>query len=83
MNQKPLSRSEREVLEMRIAGKLFWQIAQIRKCALSTVLCLSSTGCRKIGIRRSTVPSTLTKALAAFDAGIAAPINPMDDPAFQ
>lgn len=82
MNQKTLTTSEREVLELRMSEKTFREIAEIRGCALSTVLCLSSNACRKIGIRKSTNPSTLAKALSAFDAGAVQPVNPMNDPAF-
>ena len=77
---KPLSLApaEREVINFRIAGKTFRQIAEIRGCALPTVLCLSSTACRKLGIRKSTNPATLAAALAVFDARSQQPLAPAD-----
>lgn len=46
----PISRSEREVIEMRISGYSFRTIASIRGCALSTVANLSHTACKKLGV---------------------------------
>lgn len=80
-----LTRAEREVLTLRIAGKPFWQIAQIRGTALSTGLNISSHACHKIHVRKSTAPSTLAKALALFDAPpkvSPAAVDSMNNPAF-
>jgi len=68
-----LAPSEREVVSLRIAGKTFRQVAEMRGCALSTALCISSTACRKLKIRKSTNPATLAAALAAFDAQMVQP----------
>lgn len=67
-NHRTLTPAEREVIGMRIVGKTFWQIAEARGTALSTALNISSVACRKLRIRKSTNPNTLSKALAAFDA---------------
>lgn len=64
-----LAPSEREVVNLRIEGKTFRQIAAARKCAVSTVLCISSTACRKLRIRKSINPATLAAALSSFDRG--------------
>lgn len=80
-----LTSAEREVIEMRIKGKPFWKIAEIRGATLSTCLNISSHACRKLRIRQSTQPAKLAQALATFDAHPSSPatLDPMNDPAFS
>lgn len=63
-----LTPAEREAVGYRIEGKPFHEIAKLRRCAIATVLCLSSNACRKLAIRKSTNPATLRRALARFDS---------------
>lgn len=70
-----LTPAEREVIDYRIKGKSFREIAQLRRCAIATVLCLSSNACRKLSIRKSTNPATLYKALARFDSRSVKPVE--------
>lgn len=62
-----LSAGEKAVAELRAQGKTFREICQIRGCALSTALNLSSRACRKLGVKGSTNPTRILAALAAAD----------------
>ncbi len=73
-----LSTAEREVIEMRAAGKTFQQIADTRHRALGTVLNLSSRAARKLRLKGTTVPARIRAALHALSHPA-----PMDDPAFR
>jgi len=67
--KRDLSKAEREVLTLRSEGKPFKEIARIRGCALSTVLNISSQGCRKLGLKRSTNTGRLLELLNPTELG--------------
>lgn len=74
--RKPeLSKSELEVMELRAAGKPFREIAEIRKCALSTAVNLSSRACLKLGLTGTTDTAQIVEALARIGTQPKPPTN--------